>query len=285
MSDVIWGDIAPGSIGGMDYSNTPDWNVPYDTGSGPGWTTSPFGNTPFSGDVFSGDQLGGLMDNNPWTSSTGTDSSSGGGIWGAVTDNAPDIIRLAGSIFSGLGGNDNGGGDPSAGFWGQEYQRQATEELDNRAAATYDQIKDIMSDIRGLTGVSTPDAVQNYMTRFDDTMDRFHTIGRQDVEGFSPHISEEYDRLGNRIDAARKQYSLMRDPAFKQAYKDPDAVSPVNTQSIKSTMTLGPEFAHHYDYTDAATQAMIRGREEALPAAANFYANDAAVRELMNYGV
>ena len=91
--------------------------------------------------------------------------------------------------------------------------------------------------------------------------------------------------LGNRIDAARQQYSLMRDPAFEQAYKAPDAVGPINTQSIKSTMTLGPGFAHHYDYGDAPTQAMIRGREGALPAAADFYANDAAVRELMNYGV
>ena len=118
---------------------------------------------------------------------------------GAVRDNAPDLIRLAGTIFSGLGGDDNGGGDASGGFWGQEYQQQATEELDTRAAATYDEIKNILSDIRGLTGVSTPDAVQNYLTRFDETMDRFHTQGRGDVEGFSPHISDEYE-------LARKPY-------------------------------------------------------------------------------
>lgn len=114
-------------------------------------------------------------------------------------------------------------------------------------------------------------------------MDKAYTQGRTDLAA-DPNINKQYQQLGNRVKDIQTQYSLLSNPRFAQAYKAPDAVTPIDVDAIKGTMTLGPSFAEHYSYQTPQSKEFIYGRPDAVREIASFYANNPNVSDLMNYG-
>jgi hypothetical protein len=171
----------------------------------------------------------------------------------------------------------------------KQQTRESRRELDERASDTLKQIREIFSNISGLTGVSTPDAVQQYYDTasryFEDALGR----GREDVYGFEPRgISESASVAKGMIDPALDQYSLMNRGGFMSQALNPSVVEVDPSKifgsldySAKGYGTSNPLL----DYRDAASQAMIQGRRGAIEQQADFYANNPNVKGLMTYNV
>jgi len=170
-----------------------------------------------------------------------------------------------------------------AGFLNSEFVRQSTRELKEEQDRVYGQIQNIFTELANLTGVSTENAVQNYYKQFSNYMDKAYAEGRSDLAA-DPNISKQYQQFGNRVKDIQNQYSLLSNPRFAQAYKAPDAISPIDVDAIKGTMTLGPSYREQYSYQDPQTQKFIFGRPDAVRDIASFYANNPNVGDLMNYG-
>jgi len=171
----------------------------------------------------------------------------------------------------------------------KQQTRESLRELDERASDTLKQIREIFSNISGLTGVSTPDAVQNYYDTasryFEDALGR----GREDVYGFEPRgISESASVMKGMIDPALDQYSLMNRGGFMSQALNPSVVE-IDPSKIFGSLdysTKGYSTANPLlDYRDAASQAMIQGRRGAIEQQADFYANNPNVKGLMTYNV
>lgn len=58
------------------------------------------------------------------------------------------------------------------GIFNTNVQRESTEKIKKEQEDTYGKIRDIFTQIAGVTGVSTEDAVQQYYKQFSDTMDK-----------------------------------------------------------------------------------------------------------------
>lgn len=204
-----------------------------------------------------------------------------GGVLGTVVSALPGITRGIGAVrdIFDVATSVPGG----AGFLNNEFVRQATKELKNEQNRVYGQIQDVFDRIAGLTGVSTDDAVQQYYKQFSNYMDKAYTQGRADLAS-DPNITKQYEQLGNRVKDIQTQYSLLSNPRFAQAYKAPDAVTPIDVDAIKGTMTLGPAYAEHYSYRDPQSQKFIYGRPDAVREIASFYSSNPNVGDLMNYG-
>lgn len=171
----------------------------------------------------------------------------------------------------------------------KQQTRESRRELDERASDTLKQIREIFSNISGLTGVSTPDAVQQYYDTasqyFEDALGR----GREDVYGFEPRgISESASVMKGMIDPALDQYSLMNRGGFMSQALNPSVVE-IDPSKIFGSLdysTKGYSTANPLlDYRDAASQAMIQGRKGAIEQQADFYANNPNVKGLMTYNV
>jgi hypothetical protein len=170
-----------------------------------------------------------------------------------------------------------------AGFLNSEFTRESTRQLKEEQDRVYGQIQNIFTRLADLTGVSTEDAVQDYYNRFSNYMDKAYAQGRSDLAA-DPNISKQYQQFGDRVKDIQTQYSLLSNPRFAQAYKAPDAISPIDVDAIKGTMTLGPSYREQYSYQDPQTQKFISGRPDAVREIASFYANNPNVGDLMNYG-
>jgi hypothetical protein len=171
----------------------------------------------------------------------------------------------------------------------KDQQRGSLAELKEASSNTLKQIRDIFSNISGLTGVSTPDAVQQYYDTasryFEDALGR----GREDVYGFEPRgISESASVMKGMIDPALDQYSLMNRGGFMSQALNPSVVE-IDPSKIFGSLdysTKGYSTANPLlDYRDAASQAMIQGRRGAIEQQADFYANNPNVKGLMTYNV
>lgn len=213
--------------------------------------------------------------------STSTGGGGIGGVLGTVVNALPVITRGIGAVrdIFDVATSVPGG----AGFLNNEFVRQATKELKNEQNRVYGQIQDVFDRIAGLTGVSTDDAVQQYYKQFSNYMDKAYTQGRADLAS-DPNITKQYEQLGNRVKDIQTQYSLLSNPRFAQAYKAPDAVTPIDVDAIKGTMTLGPAYAEQYSYRDPQSQKFIYGRPDAVREIASFYSSNPNVGDLMNYG-
>lgn len=175
------------------------------------------------------------------------------------------------------------GAPGGAGFLNSEFARESTRQLKEEQDRVYGQIQNIFTQLANLTGVSTENAVQDYYKRFSNYMDDAYAQGRSDLAA-DPNISKQYQQFGNRVKDIQNQYSLLSNPRFAQAYKAPDAISPIDVDAIKGTMTLGPSYREQYSYQDPQTQKFISGRPDAVREIASFYANNPNVGDLMNYG-
>lgn len=193
-----------------------------------------------------------------------------------------DLTKLA-RTFGGVTDSSSRGN-----IFDDKYAEEATEKLDERAVDTMQQIRDIFSNIAGLTGVSTPDAVQQYYNRFNDYMDTAFIRGREDVYGFNPRgITESASVMKGMIDPALDQYSLLNRGTFMSEAYNPRVVKadPTAVTSVADAY-YDPRKRQLYDYQDAATQSLIRGvKEDAIEQQAAFYANNPNVKSLMTYNV
>jgi hypothetical protein len=204
-----------------------------------------------------------------------------GGVLGTISKALPAITKGIGAVrdIYDVAVSIPGG----AGFLNSEFVREATKQLKDEQNRVYGQIQDVFGEIAGLTGVSTDDAVQQYYKQFSDYMDKAYTQGRADLAS-DPNITKQYEQLGNRVKDIQTQYSLLSNPRFAQAYKAPDAVTPIDVDAIKGTMTLGPAFAEQYSYRSPQSQEFIYGPPDAVREIASFYSNNPNISNLMNYG-
>jgi hypothetical protein len=171
----------------------------------------------------------------------------------------------------------------------KSQQRESRRQLDELASDTLNEIRSIFSNISGLTGVSTPDAVQQYYDTASQYFDDAYGRGREDVYGFNPRgISESASVMKGMIDPALDQYSLMNRGGFMSQALNP-SVTEIDPSKIFGSLdysTKGYSTANPLiDYQDAASQAMIQGRKGAIDQQADFYANNPNVKGLMTYNV
>lgn len=215
-------------------------------------------------------------------STPGTATSGGGGLGGFVTNtllpNLGNVTRIAGAV-----------GDIARGGDIKQLEKiigKSTEKLDTRAQETLGQIRDIFDEIRGLTGVATQDAVQDYYKRFDDYMTVAMDQARADL-ATQPDLTRQYDTLKTRIgDVRASDLNLLNSQQFMDIAKRPqDYMSQTDVNAIKDVMTLGPEYRQHYSYADPETQSLVRGRPTAVQEYASFFANSPEVRGMMEYKV
>lgn len=215
-------------------------------------------------------------------STPGRATSGGGGLGGFVTNtllpNLGNVTRIAGAV-----------GDIARGGDIEQLEKiigKSTEKLDTRAQETLGQIRDIFDEIRGLTGVATQDAVQDYYKRFDDYMTAAMDQARADL-ATQPDLTRQYDTLKTRIgDVRASDLNLLNSQQFMDIAKRPqDYMSQTDVNAIKDVMTLGPEYRQHYSYADPETQGLVRGRPTAVQEYASFFANSPEVRGMMEYKV
>lgn len=217
----------------------------------------------------------------------GPASSEGGGFLGGlgnfigknILPNLGSATRIAGAVGDIVRGDE---------LMDQlkEIVGESTEKLDTRAVETLGQIRDIFDEIRGLTGVATQDAVQDYYKRFDDYMTVAMDQARADL-ATQPDLTRQYDTLKTRIgDVRSSDLNLLNSQQFMDIAKRPqDYMSKTDVNAIKDVMTLGPEYRQHYSYSDPKTQGLIGGRPSAVQEYASFFANSPEVRGMMEYKV
>jgi len=191
------------------------------------------------------------------------------GLAGAI----PNLTRIAGGI----------GDIYSIATQGQR-QQQSIDQIQDWAKQTLSDIQDVFGRIGDLTGLPTEEARGEYYKDYSDTMDKIWNQARADLD-VDPRIDAPYERLGGRIQDITKQYSLLRNPVYEAAYKAPDAVAPIDTDSIKNVMTLGPSFREHYSYSDPETQKLIKGGGDTLAAYAAALSSGPDVQRLMTYNI
>ena len=198
---------------------------------------------------------------------------STGGFLGGLANAIPNLTRIAGGI----------GDIYSTATQGQDQQK-SIDQIQQWAKQTIDDIQQVFGRIGDLTGLKTEDARGEYYKDYAATMDKIWNQARADLD-VDPRIDAPYDRLGGRIQDVTKQYSLLRNPAYEAAYKAPDAVAPIDTDSIKNVMTLGPSFREHYSYSDPETQKLIKGGGDTLAAYAAALSSGPDVQRLMTYNI
>ena len=216
----------------------------------------------------------------------GPATSEGGGFLGGlgnfigknILPNLGSATRIAGAV-----GDIARGGDLKQ---LEKIVGQSTEKLDTRSKETLKEIRDIFDEIRGLTGVATQDAVQDYYKRFDDYMTVAMDQARADL-ATQPDLTRQYDTLKTRIgDVRSSDLNLLNSQQFMDIAKRPqDYMSKTDVNAIKDVMTLGPEYRQHYSYSDPKTQGLIGGRPSAVQEYASFFANSPEVRGMMEYKV
>ena len=210
------------------------------------------------------------------TGLSGPSSPFGGGSSGFLKGLAgaiPNLTRIAGGI----------GDIYSIATQGQR-QQQSIDQIQDWAKQTLSDIQDVFGRIGDLTGLPTEEARGEYYKDYSDTMDKIWNQARADLD-VDPRIDAPYERLGGRIQDITKQYSLLRNPAYEAAYKAPDAVAPIDTESIKNVMTLGPAYREQYSYADPETQKLIKGGGDTLAAYASALSSGPDVQRLMTYNI
>jgi hypothetical protein len=191
------------------------------------------------------------------------------GLAGAI----PDLTRIAGGI----------GDIYSIATRGQREQ-QSINQIQDWAKQTLSDIRDVFGSIGDISGLPNekirPELYKEYANIVGDIWNQ----ARADLD-VDPRIDAPYERLGGRIQDTTKQYSLLRNPVYEAAYKAPDAVAPIDTDSIKNVMTLGPSFREHYSYSDPETQKLIKGGGDTLAAYAAALSSGPDVQRLMTYNI
>jgi len=198
---------------------------------------------------------------------------SSGSFLGGLANAIPNLTRIAGGI----------GDIYSTATQGQDQQKSINQ-IQDWAKQTLSDIQDVFGRIGDLTGLKTEDARGEYYKDYAATMDKIWNQARADLD-VDPRIDAPYDRLGGRIQDVTEQYSLLRNPAYAAAYKAPDAVAPIDTESIKNVMTLGPSYRDRYSYADPESQKLIKGGGDTLAAYTAALSSSPDVQRLMSYNI
>lgn len=193
---------------------------------------------------------------------------------------------IAGAVGAVRGLADTFSGNPTGLAFDDRYVRKTVQELDERAANTLADIRDIFDQVGKLTGITTPDAVKAYQERYKEYFEPTIAKYSENVYGFQPDITKSYETAAKRIDDMTTQYSLLNRPGFMDVAKNPPTVQidPSAITDFAKTYYTSPEAAANYDYSGPQTQSLIRGRPEAINEIASNYANNPNVRNLMSYG-
>ena len=196
-----------------------------------------------------------------------------GGFLGGLANAIPSLTRIAGGI----------GDIYSVATRGQDQQK-SIDQIQEWAKQTIDDIQEVFGRIGDLTGLKTEDARGEYYKDYAATMANIWDQARADLD-VDPRIDAPYDRLGGRIQDVTEQYSLLRNPVYAAAYKAPDAVASIDTDSIKNVMTLGPAYREQYSYADPESQKLIRGGGDTLAAYTAALSSSPDVQRLMSYNI
>jgi len=196
---------------------------------------------------------------------------------------ASALPQIAGAVSAGRGLYDTFSNKSKGLAFDKRYIEETTEELDRRSEETLEGIKDIFSEIGGLTGIGTADAVKSYMDRYKEYFEPTIAKYSENVYGFQPDITQSYTTAAKRIDDMAKQYSLLNRPGYMEAAKNPQTVT-IDPSAITDIAKYysTPQAAANYDYSGPQTQALIRGRPEAIDEIASAYGNP-NVKALMSY--
>ena len=167
-----------------------------------------------------------------------------------------------------------------------EQVKKATEALDKRADNVLDDINAVFSESQNAFGVPTSDAIQDYYTRFDDVIRDQFARGTDKLENFNPDLTPQTNKLGNNIDAARKQYGLQYSPAL-DLYSRVTTVDPSNIFGALDRSTEGYNINNPLTkYDDAYSQGMINFGDAQLAAYTDAMVNPSGPgQRLMQYGV
>lgn len=185
----------------------------------------------------------------------------------------PGLTRLAGGI-----------GDIYSVATRNRDQQKSIEQIQDWAKQTMTDIQDVFGRIEGLTELPTGKAREELYKDSAEITDKIWSQARADLN-VDPRIDAPYERLGGRIQDTTQQYSLLRNPIYAAAYKAPDAVASIDTDAIKSVMTLGPGFREQYSYKDPETQKLIKGGGDTLAAYTAALSSSPDVQRLMSYTV
>jgi hypothetical protein len=197
------------------------------------------------------------------------------------------LTRLAGSLGSSIGTLFGGGGGGAG-----AYTQQAIDKLNELAKQTTSDIDQRISNIYpGLTEKDAAEAVREAYDRFAKTAQTVQAQGRADLD-ISPNISNEYDRLGSRVDQIQNQYSLAnRIGGYEKLALDPPVVS-MDVDAIRSvadwvdpeTNQMKSQYKALYDYSDPQTKQFLYGNRATADAIGRYYGSSGDVAGLMNYG-
>lgn len=195
------------------------------------------------------------------------------------------LPSIAGAVGAVRGLSDTFSGKATGLAFDDRYVRQTVKELDERAADTLSDIRDIFDQVGKLTGITTPDAVKAYQERYKEYFEPTIAKYSQNVYGFQPDITKSYETAAKRIDDLTTQYSLLNRPGYMNVATNPPTVkiNPSEITAIAKDYYTSPEAAANYDYSNPQTQSFIYGRPEAINEIASAYANP-NVRNLMSYG-
>ena len=201
-----------------------------------------------------------------------------------LSDLTGALPKIGGAIEAGRGLFDTAKGKSTGLAFDPRYVEETTEKLDQRAADTLQQIRDVFSEVGQLTGIGTADAVQSYMNRYKDYFEPTIAKYSENVYGFQPDITKSYASAAGRIGDMAEQYSLLNRPGYMEMAKNPSTVivNPSAITSIAADYYTSPQAAKNYDYSGPQTQALIRGRPGAIDEIASAYANP-NVKALMSY--
>lgn len=232
--------------------------------------SGPFGVEPIEGSESVLDNLSGL-------GALGTDgilnfisnATGGGGI------DLNNLSRLAGNIGSlfGLGGVNI---------------KDTTKELNRMRKKEMERTRDIIKKIYPkLTGLTGEQARNQYYDDFANTVENVQTLGRADL-GIDPDLSNQYDRLGTRVEDIQNQYSLGgRLGGYERLALEPPVVS-TNVGSIRRAADLSaPDIARQYaaftDYSGPQASNFIYGSKRTADDIGDYYSTSENVAKSMDY--
>lgn len=233
----------------------------------------------FDNPVFEVDTSGMTFGGNPLGPGT---VATGGEGFGGVLSNIGNILSLGGRI-AGAGYDIYNTSQLGPGqIFDNQYVKEAIDKLNSLSTEARQDIRGVFKQIKGLTGVGTRQAVKDYYKRFDKYMpkteQRYLGYLRED-----PDLTKQYEQLGARYRDISNNWSMLGNEAYKQAYKAPDAVSPIDVNAIKDVMTLGPAYKEQYSYESPETQRLISGKPDAVRSYLNMFSSDPSISSLMTY--
>lgn len=117
-------------------------------------------------------------------------------------------------------------------------QRQATDAANQAAQEAYGRAQESISNIKGLTGITAPGAIEEYKKMFSTVIPGLTTKYEAQLDNFKPDLTPQYETYVNRLKELRG-LSNLNDPNF-MAYatgKVPGQYLKADTDSMRNLYT------------------------------------------------